>query len=133
MSENNVVKSLSEHYRQVMYSLENDYSEDEIRLSVVANFVNAYMDSIYQTVYQAKNDEDRIASVFVLEMMSNIQNDFSRLTEDMSVEEKAHKMIEVLTNIQTPSYENVKPESVRIKLIDSAKDDFNSMAEFLAG
>lgn len=133
MSENNVVKSLSGHYRQVMSSLGSDYSEDEIRLSVVANFVNAYMGSIYQTVYQAKNDEDRIASVFVLEMMSNIQNDFSLLTEDMSVEEKTRKMVEVLTNIQTPSYENVRSESVRIKLIDSAKDDFNSMAEFLAG
>lgn len=134
MSERNIVGQLSAYYKETMKAIVDDeISEEEIRLAVVANFVNAYMSSIYQNIYEANTREERMAAVFVLEMMSNIQEDFSTLTEDMTVEAKSSKMIQVLTNLRTPSYENVRSESVQIKLIDAAKSDFNSMAEFLAG
>lgn len=133
MSERNIAEDLSLYYREVMEQDGGEHSEEEVRLSVVANFVNAYMSSIYQNIYEANTREERMAAVFTLEMMKNIEQDFSSLTADMTVDEKIEKMVQVLTNVSAPSYDNVKTESVRVTLIDSAVDDFTVMAEFLRG
>lgn len=133
MSERNIAEDLSLYYREVMEQDGGEHSEEEVRLSVVANFVNAYMSSIYQNIYEANTREERMAAVFTLEMMKNIEQDFSSLTADMTVDEKIEKMVQVLTNVSAPSYDNVKSESVRVKLIDSAVEDFVVMAEFLRG
>lgn len=133
MNKRNIAEDLSLYYREVMAQNNDEHSEEEIRLSVVANFVNAYMSSIYQNIYEANTREERMAAVFTLEMMKNIEQDFSSLTADMTVDEKIEKMVQVLTNVSAPSYDNVKSESVRVKLIDSAVDDFTVMAEFLRG
>lgn len=133
MGERSIAEDLSLYYREVMTQNNDEHSEEEVRLSVVANFVNAYMSSIYQNIYEANTREERMAAVFTLEMMKNIEQDFSTLTADMTVEEKIEKMVQVLTNVSAPSYDNVKSESVRVKLIDSAVEDFVVMAEFLRG
>ena len=133
MSERSIAEDLSLYYREVMTQNNDEHSEEEVRLSVVANFVNAYMSSIYQNIYEANTREERMAAVFTLEMMKNIEQDFSSLTADMTVDEKIEKMVQVLTNVSAPSYDNVKSESVRVKLIDSAVEDFVVMAEFLRG
>lgn len=132
MSENDdlIEEQLNAYYSQTV-ATNPDQDKKELRLSVTAGFIQAYMDSIFQAIYGADTQEDRMAAVFVIEMMKNLQEDLSQITEDMPVEEKTKKIINALELIDTPSYDAVVSTSVRVLLIDRAKDHFATMADFL--
>lgn len=128
-------KQLNDYYNEA-YEKMTDKSDEAVKtlkLAVIITAVHSYMSSVFQAIRVSLDDanSDQNGIALVLDAVDNISQKIGKITPGATIDEKTDQIIDILQNSTTPSYNILKLADINVPLIETMKNDFAVMADFL--
>lgn len=128
-------KQLNDYYNEA-YEKMTDKSDEAVKtlkLAVIITAVQSYMSSVFQAIRVSLNNAngDQNGIALVMNAVDNISQKIGKITPGATIDEKTDQIIDILQNSTTTSYDILKIADINVPLIETMKNDFAVMADFL--
>lgn len=102
-----------------------------VRYGIACKFIGEYNSFILKSVKNPKSEGEQISCLFVIELMNKMSVGFDKVRESVEIDEKISALSSVLVDTQTPAYDMIASTGLKVNFVQSVKNDFATINEFL--